>query len=76
MEWDRLNDLETDYNNLDVQLAVLAKFQSKKVKEYKEVFKDVLVPFSQIEIAENIGEGNNNWVEHAGLSLYMTCIIA
>ena len=57
MEWDRLNHLETDYNSFDVQLAVLAKLQSRKFEQYKEIFSDVLIPFSNIEKVQNIGEG-------------------
>ena len=56
-EWDQLNHLETDYGRFDIQLAVLAKIESKKLEQYKDIFCDVLIPFNDIEIVELIGEG-------------------
>ena len=56
-EWDRLNALKTDYNSFEFQLALLAKLESQKLEQYKDIFCDVLIPFSDIEIVEDIGEG-------------------
>ena len=56
-EWDRLNAFETDYNSFEFQLALLAKLESQKLEQYKDIFCDVLIPFRNIEIVEDIGEG-------------------
>ena len=56
-EWDKLIHLEANYNRFDVQLALLAKLESKKLEEYRDIFCDVLIPLKDIEILENIGEG-------------------
>ena len=59
-EWDRLNHLETDYGIFDLQLAVLAKLESRRLEQYKDIFRDVLIPFSDIEIVGDIGEGKGD----------------
>ena len=60
-EWDKLNHLESDYNRFDVQQALLAKLESKKLEQYKDIFCDVLIPFKDLEIVDNIGEGKSDW---------------
>ena len=76
-EWDRLNHLETDYSRFDIQLALLAKFESTKLEQYKDIFCDVLIPFNDIEMVELIGEGKCDWIYMSELtSLHDVCYCA
>ena len=36
-EWDKLNALETDYKSFAFQLTLLAKLESQKLEQYKDI---------------------------------------
>ena len=73
IQWDRLNDLDTEYNSFDIQVAVFSKFQRQKMEQYKQIFADVLLPFSHIEIGENIGEGKMTQIYIKFIYLLIKC---